>query len=111
MHASSTVKDWNCPETRCDLESQYTDQFNELGLSAQVDNSTHRAGNILGQILTNKPNLVTNVAIEPDGICQSDHFTLNFEITKSRFKKKVRKRKIFAHKRADWANLSSRTGD
>ena len=64
----STVKDWNYPETRCDLESQYIDLCNDLRLSAQVNNSTHRAGNILDQILTNKPNLVTNVAIEPNGM-------------------------------------------
>ena len=103
----SSVKDWNCPETNCELESQTIDLFNDLGMIAQLNHSTHIAGNVLDQILTNRSNLLTNISIEPDSICKSDHHSIHFEISKKRFKKKVQRRKVFSYKRANWKDINT----
>ena len=85
----SSVRDWSCPVAETELEEMYVDLFNDLGLIAQVNSSTHRAGNTLDQILTTRPNLVRDLSIIPDDMCPSDHYTLNFELHKPRNRKKT----------------------
>ena len=62
----STVRDWSSPVAENELEDMYVNLFNDLGLVSLVNTSTHRGGNTLDLILTNRPNLVCNVSIEPD---------------------------------------------
>ena len=88
----STVRDWSDPVADNELENMYVDLFSDLGLTSLVNTCTHKAGNILDLILTNRLDLIKNVAIEPDSLCPSDHYTLNFSIHKSRNKKKPVKR-------------------
>ena len=102
----STVRDWSCPVAECELEELYVDLFSDLGLVSLVNSSTHRAGNVLDQILTNRSNMLRNVSIVPDGLCPSDHYTLNFEICKPRNKKKIIKKRVFAYKRGDWQSVN-----
>ena len=102
----STVKDWSCPDSRCELESLYIDLFNDLGLESLVTTSTHRAGNILDLLLTNRPSMIKNISIVRDDLCPSDHSTIHFEIAKPRYKKKNTKQRVFSYKKANWAHVN-----
>ena len=102
----STVRDWSCPIAGTEIEGRYIDLFNDLGLIPLVNSSTHRAGNTLDQIFTNRTNFIQNLSIIPDGICSSDHYSLNFEIQKPKKKKKIIKKRVFAYKRGDWDSVN-----
>ena len=102
----STVKDWSCPDSRCELESLYIDLFSDLGLESLVNTSTHRAGNILDLLLTNRPSIIKNVSLVHDDLCPSDHLTIHFEIVKPRYKKKNVKRRVFSYKKANWTHVN-----
>ena len=102
----STVKDWSCPDSRCELESLYIDLFSDLGLESLVNTSTHRAGNILDLLLTNRPSIIKNVSLVHDDLCPSDHLTIHFEIVKPRYKKKNIKRRVFSYKKANWNHVN-----
>ena len=69
--------------------------------------STHRDGNILDLILTNRPRLVRNLSIEPGKLCPSD-YTICFKICKNIFKKKGVKKRVFhfAYKKSDWHGMN-----
>ena len=73
-----TIKDWDNPTSTCPLESRYLELFQDLGFTSMVNESTHRDGNILDLVLTNQPGIVKNLNIEPDKICNSDHFSVTF---------------------------------
>ena len=98
----SSVEDWTCPYGRTEKEEIMTTLFNDLGFSAFIHSSTHRGGKTLDQILTNKPSVIHNVAVIPDGLCSSDHYTVNFELRCPRKCKPKVKRRVFSYKRANW---------
>ena len=101
-----TIKDWDNPTSTCPLESRYLELFQDLGFTSMVNESTHRDGNILDLVLTNQPGIVKNLNIEPDKICNSDHFSVTFKIAKRIKNKKPMRNKIFNYKRADWVGMN-----
>ena len=101
-----TIKDWDNPTSTCPLESRYLELFQDLGFTSMVNESTHRDGNILDLVLTNQPGIVKNLNIEPDKICNSDHFSVTFKIAKRIKTKKPMRNKIFNYKRADWVGMN-----
>ena len=72
-----------------------------------INESTHRDGNILDLVLTNQLGIVRDLNIEPDKICNSDHFSVAFKIAKRIKNKKPTRNKIFNYKRADWAGMNN----
>ena len=102
----STVRDWSSPIAENELENMYVDLFSDLGLTSMVNTRTHKAGNILDLILTNRPDLVSGVSIEPDRLCSSDHYTVSFSIGKSKNRTKPVRKKILAYSKADWDNIN-----
>ena len=101
----SSVRDWSCPLADNELENLYVDLFNDLGLISLINTRTHKAGNILDLILTNRPDLIRNVSIEPDKICPSDHYTLSFDIHKAKNRKKTIRKRVFAYSKGDWISV------
>ena len=77
-----TIKDWDSPISTCPIESKYLELFQDLGFTSMINQGTHRDGNILDFVLTNQPGIVKYVNIEPGLICESDHFSVTFEISK-----------------------------
>ena len=107
----STVRDWSCPIAESGLENMYVDLFNDLGLISLVNTTTHKAGNILDLILTNRPNLIRNIAIEPDKLCSSDHYTISFDLCKAKHRKKPTKKRVFAYSKGDWDSVNRDLGN
>ena len=59
----------------------FVDTFCELGLEQMVSCPTHKKGNILDIALTNEPHKLVNLVVsEHSVICDSDHFSINFDI-------------------------------
>ena len=102
----SSVSDWTDPVAESEIENMYVDLFHDLGLQPLVNCPTHRAGNTLDQILTNRRGLVRDIAVEPNKFCSSDHYTLSFNIGKRKNRVKPEVRKVFAYSKADWVNMN-----
>ena len=102
----SSIKDWENPNPSCNIEKSYVDLFNDLGLNCLVNEPTHREGNILDVLLCNQPGLVSNLSIDPDKICCSDHYSFTFKISKNVPRKKPAKKKIFNYRKANWDGLN-----
>ena len=101
----SSVSNWDNPISNNILEQKYITLFEDLGLIPLVNQPTHIRGNVLDQVFTNQPHLVKNLKINPNEICNSDHFSLSFELHSYVPKKKYPKSKIFNYKKADWDAL------
>lgn len=102
-----SIEDWTCPIGQTEKEEIMTTLFNELSLSAFVHSSTHRGGNTLDQVLSNKPGFIHNVTVIPNGLCSSDHYTINFELRCPRKCKPKVKRRVFAYKKANWNAINN----
>ena len=103
----SSVDDWEIPYSSCALENLYIDMFNDLGLNCLINSPTHRNGNVLDLLLTNQPGIIKNIAIEPDLMCQSDHYGISFKLNKNVPRKKPKKQNVFRYSEADWEGLST----
>ena len=103
----STVDNWEEPQSTSSLENSYIDLFNDLGLKCLINQPTHGSGNILDLLLTNQPARIRDIVIEPDMVCPSDHMSISFNIQKNVSRNKIRKRKIYKYKDANWNGLSN----
>ena len=62
---------------------------------------------MLDLLLTNSESLVSNISILQDKyICNSDHYTISFEIKTNVKHKKVPNRKILNFKKANWDGIN-----
>ena len=102
----ASIKDWENPLPSCRIEESYVDLFNDLGLKCLVNQSTHKGGNILDLLMCNQPGIVSNLSIDPDKICCSDHYSFSFEISRCVSKKKPPKKRIFNYRKANWDGLN-----
>ena len=107
----SSVRDWSNPVAENELENMYVDLFSDLGLVSLVNTRTHKAGNILDLILTNRQDLIKNVSIEPDVLCPSDHYTLTFKLHKARNRKKTVRKRVFVYSKGDWVSVNRDLGN
>jgi len=103
----STVRDWSNPVANDTTEDMYVNLFSNLGLTSLINQSTHRGGNTLDLVLTNKPSLFSITSVEPDILVPSDHYTINLEIKKKRYKKRDKKRRNYAYKRGNWDHVNT----
>ena len=98
---------WENSSSPLQVEQNFIDTFNDLSLKQLVTVPTHIKGNILDYILTDKPELVTNLFVDDKHCpCGSDHFPIFFKLGLNTKRKRPSKRKIFNFKRADWARIN-----
>ena len=103
----SSVKDWDVPVTSNSSHSRFLEIFDNLGLTCLINNPTHQSGNILDLILTNQPEIFRNLAIQPNFLTSSDHFTLTADISLIKKPKSVTKVRKFCYKKADWNSINN----
>ena len=99
---------WENSSSPLQVEQSFIDTFNDLSLKQLVAVPTHIKGNILDNILTDKPDLITNIRVDSmHSPCGSDHFPIFFKLKLNAKRKKACKRKIYNFKRADWARINN----
>lgn len=98
---------WSTCSSSKHIEQQFLDTFSNLGMVQLITEPTHRVGNMLDVLLTNCPQLVTNIVVLGDNLpVSSDHFPITFDICLNVIKKKPVKRTIFNFKKAKWDELN-----
>ena len=89
------------------IHTKFLDTFNNLGLAQQILHPTHSKGNILDILLTDKPDLLSNIRIlERNEILKSDHFAIFCSINVKVKRLKCKKRKIYNFKKANWVGCN-----
>ena len=102
----NTVKYWNNPMSSNASKNLFIETFHDLGFEQLIHEATHKNGNILDLLLTNQPGLVSNINIQPNGICVSDNISVYFTLNKNVPRKKPTIRKLYNFKKANLANLN-----
>ena len=99
---------WDNFHSNIDVEQSFLDTFSNFGLEQLVNSSTHVKGNLLDLLLTNKPQILSDISVSNDYlVCKSDHFPISFKL-KSKIKRmKPTKRQLYNFKRADWDSINS----
>ena len=106
-----TDVNWDTLTSPDSIEQSYVNTFCELGLEQMVSCSTHKKGNVLDIVLTNEPHKLLNLVVSEDTvICNSDHFSLKFDINYRAKRGRPIKRTIYNYKRANWDALNSDFG-
>ena len=86
---------WENSSSPLQVEQNFIDTFNDLSLKQLVTVPTHIKGNILDYILTDKPELVTNLFVDDKHCpCGSDHFPIFFKLGLNTKRKRPSKRKF-----------------
>ena len=100
--------DWENYSSTENIDRLFLDSFTNLELEQLINVPTHTRGNILDLLLTDKPVLISDLAVSDKNLpCKSDHFSVSFNIN-SKFKRiKVPKREVYNYKRANWNALNS----
>ena len=99
--------DWDCYSSTDSTEQLFLDSFANFGLEQLIHVPTHKLGNTLDLVLTDKPGLVSNKIVTEDKVpCQSDHFCVSFSINCSVKRIKLPKREVYNYKRANWDALN-----
>jgi len=114
VHSLTLIGDLNLPQacwednsSPVSIEQHFIDTFNDLSLKQLVTVPTHIKGNILDNILTDKPDLISNLFVDDmHSPCGSDHYPIFFKLKLNASRKKPCKRKIYNFKRADWPKLN-----
>ena len=95
------------PEERSplELERQFLDLFNDLGLDQIINTPTHEGGNTLDLLLTNVTGYAKNVLVlNKNEVCSSDHYGIIFKLGKVKLKSS--KRKMYNYKKANWEEMN-----
>ena len=99
---------WPEGQSTCNLQSRFVGLFNDMGFDQLINEPTHKDGKTLDLLLTNKPELITNVEVLPRNmICNSDHFGIKFNVKLDCKRLKPTKRKIYNFKKADFKSINS----
>ena len=114
IHKHILVGDFNLSKTKwpiasssCSIEKGFIDMFNDFGLQQLITKPTHIAGNTLDLLLSNQPNMITDIEIMPRGIvCSSPHYSIKFKVKLACKRLKTAKRKIYNLKKADYKSLN-----
>ena len=98
---------WPAGNSSVELERQFIELFNDLGLVQLIEKPTHDSGRTLDLLLTNAVGFISNITVlDKDNICPSDHRGILFSL-KMKVKAKISKRKMFNYKRANWDRLNN----
>ena len=89
------------------IEQAFLDEFVQAGLVQLINEPTHIKGNILDILLTNSEQFINDIIVSnSNGLCNSDHYSINFNINLKVNRKKTEKIKAFNYKRANWDLLN-----
>ena len=89
------------------IEQAFLDEFVQAGLVQLINESTHIKGNILDILLTNSEHFINDIIVSiSNGLCKSDHYSINFKINLKVNRKETEKIKAFNYKRANWDLLN-----
>ena len=100
--------DWDSYSSSDSTEQAFLDSFANFGLAQLINVPTHKLGNTLDLVLTDKPGLISDVLISDfKKPCQSDHFCVSFSLSCSIKRIKYPKREVYNYKRANWEALNS----
>ena len=100
--------DWTSYSSTDTVEQAFLDTFSNFGLDQLVNVPTHKHGNLLDLILTDKPGLISKTSVSDYKLpCYSDHFCVSFSINCSFKRIKLPKREVYNFKRANWEALNS----
>ena len=100
--------DWENFSSTEGIDKLFLDSFSNFELEQLIISPTHKRGNILDLLLTDKSNLISDIVVSDNNLpCKSDHYLISFCLN-SKFKRiKVPKREVYNYKRADWAGLNN----
>ena len=99
---------WETQDSSSALETKFINTFNDIGFEQLITKPTHKLGNILDLLLTTCPHIINHLNIDPLPICGSgDHYTITFNISKNVSLRKIKSRKLYNFKRANWKSLNS----
>ena len=88
-------------------EQTFIDTFNDLSLKQLVTVPIHNKRNILDDILTDKPDLISDIFVDTlHGPCGLDHLPIFFKLMSNARRKKPCKRTICNFKQANRKNLN-----
>ena len=106
LNMSKTV--WDSYSSTDNIEQLFLDSFVNFGLDQLINVPTHKHGNTLDLVLTDKPALISNKFVSEEKMpCKSDHFCVSFNINCSFKRIKLPKREVYNFKRANWDALNS----
>ena len=90
------------------IDQLFIDSFSNFELKQFINTPTHKHGNILELLLTDKSALISDISVSDINMpCKSDHNSISFTI-KSNFQRlKIPKREVYNCKRANWTALKS----
>ena len=99
--------DWNSYSTTDPTDQLFLDTFSNFGLEQLINEPTHKLGNTLDLVLTDKSGLIANRSVSDCKLpCKSDHFCVSFSIQCSFKRIKIPKREVYNYKRANWEALN-----
>ena len=100
--------DWELFSSTESIDQLFLDSFSNFELEQLINTPTHKHGNILDLLLTDKSALISDISVSDINMpCKSDHYSISFTI-KSNFKRlKIPKREVYNFKRANWTALKS----
>ena len=98
---------WPSGHTTCKTERGFLDLFQDLNFEQLINSPTHKDGKILDLLLTNQPNIISDLVVQPSGmVCNSDHNSIVFKLNFKCKRLKSAKRKIYNMKRADFTSIN-----
>ena len=100
---------WDQLSSNNKLQNDFLIMFENNCLTQLIKQSTHYLGNLLDILLTDKPNIISNLNIgDHKEDVSSDHFPISFNVLAPLVAKKVKqkKRKIYNFKKADWKAIN-----
>ena len=99
---------WPSGNTSCTTEQGFVDMFYDFDLKQLINNPTHVCGNTLDLLLSNCPDLLTDIEIlNMDSVCKSDHYGIKFKVKYCCKRLKSRKRKIYNFKKANFSAINA----
>ena len=98
---------WHQQSSSNGLETKFINSFNDIGFEQLILEPTHKLSNTLDLLLTTCPHMITDLNVDPLPICgSSDHSTITFNISKKAYLSKVKRRKLYNFKKANWTSLN-----
>ena len=87
---------WPSGTTNNENQNDFLDTFNDLNFEQLVKTPTHVQGGMLDLLLTNCPEIISNINIKGENeVCKSDHFAIEFVLDINISRKNLTKRKVF----------------
>ena len=97
---------WDNLTSTSNMQNLFLTTFNDLGWTQLMSRPTHSRGNTLDVLLTNNPHLVSDLYIHNNEVIKSDHYAISCNINIKPKRIKIKKRKLYNFKKANWQELN-----